>query len=41
MNKPTQQEFDEAIALDITPEMIVNYYSAKNKENRERQKRNY
>ncbi len=32
---------NEAIALDITPEMIVNYYAAKNKENRERQKRGY
>jgi hypothetical protein len=32
---------NEAIALDITPEMIVNYYTAKNKENRERQKRGY
>ena len=32
---------NEAIALDITPEMIVNYYSSKNQENRERQKRGY
>lgn len=28
---------NEAIALDITPEMIVNYYAAKNRENRNRQ----
>lgn len=32
---------NEAIALNITPEMIVNYYSAKNKENRARQARGY
>lgn len=28
---------NEAIALDITPDMIVNYYAAKNRENRNRQ----
>lgn len=28
---------NEAIALGITPDMIVNYYSAKNRENRNRQ----
>ena len=32
---------NEAIALDITPEMIVNYYASKNEENRNRQKNNY
>jgi hypothetical protein len=28
---------NEAIALNITPDMIVNYYAAKNRENRNRQ----
>lgn len=29
------------IAIDLTPEKITNYYAAKNKENRDRQKRGY
>jgi hypothetical protein len=30
---------NEAIAIGLTPEMITNYYVAKNKHNVERQKR--
>jgi hypothetical protein len=33
--------FNIAIAINLTPELITNYYSAKNKENRERQSRGY
>lgn len=33
--------FNIAIAINLTPEMITNYYSAKNAENRDRQKRGY
>lgn len=32
---------NEAIAINLTPELIVNYYLAKNKENRDRQARGY
>jgi len=32
---------NEAIAINLTPELIVNYYLAKNQENRDRQTRGY
>jgi hypothetical protein len=32
---------NEAIAINLTPELIVNYYLAKNQENRDRQSRGY
>lgn len=33
--------FNKMIAVDINPEALYNYYFAKNKENRDRQKRGY